>query len=1143
MEDPAVSKLCFHINSQDGVSIFLGVCFLTMWGPQILMLYRNWSSSPSSKINGTCWVPQRMNTQPHDLNGHWMERSSQTWGKKTKHGESWWFSKGSGDKPFDCREVSTNHWIIFQTNCSKQYQRFDLLFFPHIFVWGSCFWFCIPPPPAAFLLPPLVLPTTCPRTTCHHTIAHAQLAHTQLAHTHNLCVTQLVLTPLVLTHHLSSHHLLPHNLTCHHITCHHTTCPHTTCSRTTCHHTTCSPTTCHHTTCSHTTCPHTTWPHTTCPAACPPHSSHTTCPQTTCCHLLTHNLPTHKLATHNLSSHNSLCVAGVALGDIDCHFAWQAWHFWAWHLATSIVVSRGRSGTWWHRLSLCVAGVPLTALGRLWWHTGFPNDAVDAAALCVAGVALGDIDFHFAWQAWHLVTSTITSHNLSSHNLLKHNSTHTWWHRLLLYVAGVPLTALGRLWWRTVDAAALCVAGVALGDIDFQPGRRGTWWHRLSLCVEGVPLPALGRLWWRTGFPNDAVDAAAVCVAGLALGDIDRHMAWQGWRLVTSMLTLRGRGGTYGTGPALVAHRVPKWRRGRRGSLRGRRGTWWHWLSFWWPAWHLVTSRFTLRGRRGTWWHRLSPHTTCHHTTCSHTTLLHNLSSHNLLKHNSTHTWWHRLLLRVAGVPLTALGRLWWRTGIPLTPWTPRLFAWQAWHLVTSTFTLRGRRGTWWLADIDFQCVRRGTWWHRLSLCVEGVPLTAYGTGPALVAHRVPKWRRGRRGCLRGRRGTWRHRPSLCVAGVALGDIDAHFAWQAWHLRHWAGSGSAPGSQMTPWTPRLFAWQAWHLVTLTFILVACVALGDIAFHFAWWAWHLVTSTITSHNLSSHNLLTHTQLAHTQLYSTTCHHTTCSNTTQLTLGDIDYYFAWQACHLRHWAGSGGAPGSHWRRGRRGSLRGRRGTWWHRLSLCVAGVALGDLVTSTFSVAGVALGDIDYHFAWKACHFRHWAGSGGAPVPKWRRGRRGCLRGRRGTWRHRPSLCVASVALGDIDAHFAWQAWHLRHSAGSGGAPGSQMTLWTPRLFAWQAWHLVTLTFIPHIFVWGSCFWFCTPAFSCPPPPPAASSSFRSNTTCHHTTCSHTHTPCPHQLVLTHLAHTQLVTTQIVTTHLPHTQLVTTQLTHT
>ena len=109
---------------------------------------------------------------------------------------------------------------------------------------------------------------------------------------------------------------------------------------------------------------------------------------------------------------------------------------------------------------------------------------------------------------------------------------------------------------------------------------------------------------------------------------------------------------------------------------------------------------------------------------------------------------------------------------------------------------------------------------------------------------------------------------ALCVASVALGDIHLRFTWQAWHLRRWAGSGGAPGSQLTPWTPRLFAWQAWHLVTSTFTLrgrrgtygtglahplslcvagvaftalcVAGVALGDIHLHSAWPAWHLVT---------------------------------------------------------------------------------------------------------------------------------------------------------------------------------------------------------------------------------------------------------------------------------------------------------------
>ena len=48
------------------------------------------------------------------------------------------------------------------------------------------------------------------------------------------------------------------------------------------------------------------------------------------------------------------------------------------------------------------------ALGWLWRRAWVPFDAVVAAAVCVAGVALGDIGLHFAWQAWHLVISTFT---------------------------------------------------------------------------------------------------------------------------------------------------------------------------------------------------------------------------------------------------------------------------------------------------------------------------------------------------------------------------------------------------------------------------------------------------------------------------------------------------------------------------------------------------------------------------------------------------------------------------------------------------------------------------------------------------------------------------------------------------------------
>ena len=191
--------------------------------------------------------------------------------------------------------------------------------------------------------------------------------------------------------------------------------------------------------------------------------------------------------------------------------------------------------------------------------------------------------------------------------------------------------------------------------------------------------------------------------------------------MVTSTLTLRGRRGTYGTGPALVARRVPKS---------------WTPRLFAWQAWHLVTSTFTLRGRRGAWWHRLS--------------------------------------LCMEGVPLTARGRLWWRTGFPNdTVEAAALcvagvalgdihfhFAWQAWHLARFTFVSRGRRGTW----RDFRFVWQV--WHLWHWAASGGRLGALG-------------RRWRRGTLRGRRGAcWRHPPSFRVAGVALGDIYLRFAWQ-----------------------------------------------------------------------------------------------------------------------------------------------------------------------------------------------------------------------------------------------------------------------------------------------------------------------------------------------------------------------------
>ena len=74
----------------------------------------------------------------------------------------------------------------------------------------------------------------------------------------------------------------------------------------------------------------------------------------------------------------------------------------------------------------------------------------DAAAVGVAGVALGDIHLRFTWQAWYLVTST---------------STLAWQARHLWHWAGSG----GALGFRC--GAAVGVAGVALGDIHL----RFTW--------------------------------------------------------------------------------------------------------------------------------------------------------------------------------------------------------------------------------------------------------------------------------------------------------------------------------------------------------------------------------------------------------------------------------------------------------------------------------------------------------------------------------------------------------------------------------------------------------------------------------------------------------------------------------------------
>ena len=147
-----------------------------------------------------------------------------------------------------------------------------------------------------------------------------------------------------------------------------------------------------------------------------------------------------------------------------------------------------------------------------------------------------------------------------------------------------------------------------------------------------------------------------------------------------------------------------------------------------------------------------------------------------------------------------------WRAWTVWSPVPPRDFAWQAWHLVTGHIHLRFA----WQA------------WHLWHWAGSGGAL-----GPVLVAGDAA---------------------ALCVAVVALGDIHLRFARHAWHLvtstfvlrgrRSTFGTGLALVARLgrfwSPVTPRHFAWHAWNLVT-----------GHIHLRFAWQAWHLVTSTFVS----------------------------------------------------------------------------------------------------------------------------------------------------------------------------------------------------------------------------------------------------------------------------------------------------------
>ena len=166
------------------------------------------------------------------------------------------------------------------------------------------------------------------------------------------------------------------------------------------------------------------------------------------------------------------------------------------------------------------------------------------------------------------------------------------------------------------------------------------------------------------------------------------------------------------------------------------------------------------------------------------------------------------------------------------------------------------------------------------------------------------------------------------------------------------------GRDWSPVTPRHFAWQTWHLVVT--LHVAGVALGDIYLRCPWQAWHLGC------------------LVGSDWSRVTPRH-----------------FVWQAWHL--------VTSTF-------VSRGRRGSWRHPPSFCVASGVLR------------------------------------APCWLWWRA---LIAGDPAT------LCLADVALGDIsgcDIHlrFTWQAWHFA---------GDRRGICDIHLrFTWQAWHLATSTFV-------------------------------------------------------------------------------------
>ena len=159
--------------------------------------------------------------------------------------------------------------------------------------------------------------------------------------------------------------------------------------------------------------------------------------------------------------------------------------------------------------------------------------------------------------------------------------------------------------------------------------------------------------------------------------------------------------------------------------------------------------------------------------------------------------------------------------GLVWAPLTPRHFARQAWHNLTSTVVLPGRRGTHGsgLGALD-----------AAAFCVAGVAQPHIHVGFASqVWHKLTSTV-----VLRGRRGTHSHLLSFCLAGAAQPHIHVRFAWQEWHkLTSTVVLRGSRGTHGTGWR----AWSGLGARDAATFCVAGVAQTHIYRRFAWQAWY------------------------------------------------------------------------------------------------------------------------------------------------------------------------------------------------------------------------------------------------------------------------------------------------------------------